>query len=212
MPLDQIFWQEELSRIMALIVAIWTDASWASAIAVMQVMTEAGIEPIDEAEVYAAIMDWIYMNAPGQAVLIMETTRKLVEEALALWDGEDEEALAALLEPIFGANRANAIGITEAVLAFAMGNLIAWNKYGIIEEVIWMTAEDERVCAVCGPLHEVVIGLVDALYGGQRPPAHTLCRCWLEAIVVLQKVSSLADALFAGLITRERLEEVAYVI
>ena len=212
MLLDEAFWQDELAKIMEMIIAIWRDAGWSAAMAVIEVMNEAGMPPVDEAEVYAALLDWIATNAPYQAALILQTTREAVEKALALWDSEDEEALAALLEPIFGEARAESIGITEAVLAFAIGNLLAWQTYGVIEEVIWMTSDDERVCVICRPLHETVIALGDALYGGQRPPAHTRCRCWLEAILVLQKVPSLADALFAGLITRERLEQVACVI
>lgn len=212
MPLGEAFWQDELAKIMEMIIAIWRNAGWSAAMSVIEVMNEAGMPPVDETEVYAALLDWIATNCPYQAALILQTTREAVEKAISLWDGEDEQALAALLEPIFGEVRASSIGITEATLAFAIGNLIAWQTYGVIEEVIWMTSEDERVCPICKSLHEVVIPLYEALYGGRRPPAHTRCRCWLEAVLVLMKVPTLADALFAGLITRERLEEVAYVV
>ena len=66
-----------------------------------------------------------------------------------------------------------------------------------------MTAVDDRVCPICGPLHNTIVdlsggwtftqemldanpALARALRGPQtilRPPAHVNCRCWLQPVV-----------------------------
>jgi len=210
--LDDAFWQEIFERTIDLIVSIWLDAMWEGALSVVGVMDEAGLPHVDEGALYDSILDWISQNAPYQASLIWETTRSAVEKAIELWNGEDEQQLEDLLEPIFGESRAETIGMTEAILAATMGNLLGWDIYGIIEEVIWMTAEDERVCPICRPKHETVIQLYDALYGGDRPPAHARCRCWLEAILILKNVPVIYEAVKSGRVSLENIMEVARVV
>lgn len=43
---------------------------------------------------------------------------------------------------------------------------------------IWQTAEDERVCPVCGPLHDARATRWATQFPN-GPPAHPRCRCWL---------------------------------
>lgn len=43
---------------------------------------------------------------------------------------------------------------------------------------IWQTAEDERVCPVCGPLHDARANRWATKFP-EGPPAHPRCRCWL---------------------------------
>ncbi|MCK5712165.1 MAG: hypothetical protein KAI25_05580, partial [Hyphomicrobiaceae bacterium] len=48
----------------------------------------------------------------------------------------------------------------------------------------WFTVLDGRVCAICEPLHGVVVGFNDSFssgrFSGLHPPAHPNCRCFLE--------------------------------
>lgn len=212
MPFDQEFWQEHYSAILQTLIEIWTQAAWSGMMAVIETMDQAGMPAVDPAEVWAVILAWISEHVGEEALGIWTTTMAAVEEAFALWDGEDEEALAALLDPIFNEYRAETIGLTEAILAITIGNLLAWNAYGIIEEVIWVTAEDERVCPICRPLHDTIISLTEAIYGGVRPPAHPRCRCWLEAILILQNSQTLVDALFKGKVTEAELGRICRVV
>jgi SPP1 gp7 family putative phage head morphogenesis protein len=211
MPPDQEFWQEHYAEILQTLIEIWTEAAWSGMMAVIETMDQAGMPAVDPAEIWAAIMLWISNNVSDEAMGILTTTMAAVEEAFSLWDGEDEEALAALLDPIFNEYRAETIGITETILGVTIGNLITWQAYGIIEEVIWVTAEDERVCPICRPLHETVFSIEEAIYGS-RPPAHPRCRCWLEAVLVIQKSQTLADALFKGKVTEVELEKICRVV
>lgn len=55
----------------------------------------------------------------------------------------------------------------------------------------WITANDEKVCKICGPLHGTTISMSynfdtgdeKASFTGKFPPAHASCRCWIEYTV-----------------------------
>lgn len=52
----------------------------------------------------------------------------------------------------------------------------------------WITALDERVCKICGPMHGKTISITTNFntgdektsFKGKFPPAHVTCRCWIE--------------------------------
>ena len=57
-------------------------------------------------------------------------------------------------------------------------------------EKMWVTARDERVCAICGPLHrqKIPVGETFLLEDGQKlyvPGAHVNCRCKVRLLVPL---------------------------
>lgn len=208
--LSEEFWTEETNRVIELLIGIWVESGTAGAQAVMDVLNAAGMPAVDDAEVFAALLDWIRRNVGPEAALIMAYTREAVEQALALWDGVNPDQLDALLGPIFSEVRAETIGVNEAVAGISIGNLLAWQAYGIIDEVVWITQEDEKVCPVCRPRHNMVVTLEEAI-AGFSPPAHPRCRCHMEAILVLSRSMDLVNALFAGKVTMIELEEIAYV-
>lgn len=49
--------------------------------------------------------------------------------------------------------------ITEVTRIYAEGNTLSWKATGFISGKQWMTANDERVCPLCGPLHGTVVEL-----------------------------------------------------
>lgn len=87
--------------------------------------------------------------------------------------------------------RAFTIATTEMAFAYNKGaheGIIQAQQQNMIGKVqkIWSTADDERVCAICGALDNTVREMEDdfefkgqALYSGQKriPPAHPRCRC-----------------------------------
>lgn len=52
---------------------------------------------------------------------------------------------------------------------------------GVIKQ--WHTVDDDHVCPVCDPLHEVELPFAENFesldWTGEGPPAHPGCRCWL---------------------------------
>lgn len=84
--------------------------------------------------------------------------------------------------------RADTIGEQEAWNAHEQGKQIVWMyamRQGLIPETAtrtWVTAEDEKVCPYCGPMHEVsqIISEPFEMPDGKKlwsPPVHPHCRC-----------------------------------
>lgn len=82
-------------------------------------------------------------------------------------------------EWLLGEDRAEAIAITEITRAISRGEEFAAGliqKQGVLLECVWWTAQDERVCPICGELHgRIELFWVDEYPDG--PPAHVRCRC-----------------------------------
>lgn len=137
-------------------------------------------------------IDWL--NAWQDTVLrdINATTRAQTVDIISNWikSGENFDLLRAKLAPLFGATRADVIASTEVTRMYAEGNMLAWESTGVVGAVRWRTAVDERVCPICGPLHNMTArinanGFTTELggLGLNSPPAHPRCRCWLQPVV-----------------------------
>jgi SPP1 gp7 family putative phage head morphogenesis protein len=69
---------------------------------------------------------------------------------------------------------ANTVARTEITRAFVTGRLEAYKQSGIVKEVEFLTAGDERVCMDCSALDATVYKL-DESFG--EIPVHASCRC-----------------------------------
>jgi hypothetical protein len=112
---------------------------------------------------------------------ITETTRKGIQDALSQFYEQGDfmlEDVAQKLYRFYSPVRAEMIAVTEITRASVEGERASGkelgDKYGLNIVDIWLTANDERVCPVCGPRHTVVIS--DGFY----PPAHPRCRCGIR--------------------------------
>ena len=133
-------------------------------------------------EVDALLADWAEKATRRQVEdLLYPYTRDYIARAVAAWQrmpGADRAELVAMIEPVVGAKRAETIAITAATEAATAG--VRTYRDGLRTEhnleyvMIWETANDERVCPVCGALH----GTREDEWGGRSgPPAHPRCRC-----------------------------------
>lgn len=81
------------------------------------------------------------------------------------------------LEEWYSPVRAEMIAITETTRAAVEGERAfveaLMRESGIRMIPIWQTANDERVCPLCGPKHGKEIT------DGKFPPEHPNCRCWV---------------------------------
>ncbi len=82
--------------------------------------------------------------------------------------------------------QAEVISRTEIVRAISAGQRDVLVKAGFTKWK-WVTAADERVCPICGPLHgkKVNIGRSFGMFRQQpvmHPPVHPNCRCGVEAV------------------------------
>jgi len=130
----------------------------------------------------ALLADWAEEATRRQVEeLLYPYTRDYVARAVAAWrrmPGADRAELIAMIEPVVGAQRAETVAITAATEAAAAG--VRAYRDGLRAEhnleyvMIWETANDERVCPICGALH----GKREDEWGGRSgPPAHPRCRC-----------------------------------
>lgn len=135
-------------------------------------------------------VQWARSHAARLVTGITEVTRRRLRKEIAEFV-QNTETINQLAKRIkaadgaFGARRAKTIAVTEVTRAFAEGNRIAWAKSEVVEARRWNTNVDERVCPICGPLHNVVVGLDESFPGvdDDAPPAHPNCRCWTTPIV-----------------------------
>lgn len=93
-------------------------------------------------------------------------------------EGWTTRELAKALERYYSPVRAEMIAVTELTRAQVEGEKAMERRYfemfGEHLVPIWKTANDEKVCTVCGPRNEQPI--IDDFY----PPAHPRCRCRLS--------------------------------
>lgn len=105
--------------------------------------------------------------------LLQTAIRDFYDKGLTLGD------LRNRLAPEFGAQRAMSIGITETTRAASEAQW-AYGDYlrgqGIMVVDVIETAQDERVCPICGPKQGARAKDED------YPPYHPGCRCWVNSV------------------------------
>ena len=117
---------------------------------------------------------------------INQTTWDYVDELISDWQ-QSGQPFPTLLKTLtedkslmFDKVRAEMIATTEVTRIHAQGNALAWEATGYIKEFRWNTANDERVCAICGPRENKIFPLS---FIEDNMPAHPRCRCWSTPIV-----------------------------
>lgn len=117
---------------------------------------------------------------PREAAAVQNFYLALRKEGLS-----EAEARKKMLAYASRIHRHRAMRIARTELAFAFNEGVKQGvrqaqAQGFLGKVQkrWLTADDERVCPICGPLDETVIGQ-DELFKGkwEVPPAHPHCRC-----------------------------------
>lgn len=141
---------------------------------------------VDDGDAAAAISEWANATATERSVTLVETTRNVNGRARDAYEPDmSDDELMELLRAAFGDPRFDAIAIYETTEPLSAGvrifqALIA--VYGVMSLMVWMTMADERVCPVCGPLHEKRSSVWSEQFPF-GPPAHGRCRCYLTLLV-----------------------------
>jgi hypothetical protein len=90
------------------------------------------------------------------------------------------------IAPVFGEDRALSIAVTETTRAYAEGQKLAGEtlkeEFPDVRVVkTWFTNNDDLVCEICAPLNGEEVDIDQPFSSGDdAPPAHPLCRCWLD--------------------------------
>lgn len=140
----------------------------------------AGVEvPLEEMLSDAA--QWAQQYTYDLVRGIQDTQVQHVQHVIAqLANGQiDADGARAMLEPLFGPVRAQMIAATEVTRATSQAVVMyqqALRERGFTTVRRWLTAEDERVCPICGALdHKTEDVWAQEFPDG--PPAHVNCRC-----------------------------------
>jgi HK97 family phage portal protein len=154
----------------------------------------------DYTMIHTAAREWGQQYSAQLITNIDNTTRAAVRESVARWytNGEPLSALTRDLAGTFDERRAKLVAATETTSAAAHGTLEGYRASGVVKEIVWEVASDERVCPYCGSLAGKAVALdgnfsdmlpqeLQAKLGGRTfsiPPAHPNCRCRLSARVL----------------------------
>ena len=138
-------------------------------------------------DVDTLLADWAEVTTRRQVEnLLYPYTRDYIARAVAAWrqmPDADRSELINLIEPIVGAKRAETVAITAATEAAAAGVRTYRDglrtNHGLEYVMVWETANDERVCPICGALHSK---REDDWGGRSGPPAHPRCRCGVRLV------------------------------
>ena len=138
-------------------------------------------------DVDTLLADWAERATRHQIEeLLYPYTRDYIARAVAAWQqmpGADRAELIKLIEPVVGARRAETIAITAATEAATAGvrtyRDALRSEHNLDYVMVWETANDERVCPICGSLHRK---REDDWGGRAGPPAHPRCRCGVRLV------------------------------
>ena len=191
------FWKEEAKKLLSILLPF------------LQSGAENGVS-VQQAANTGIGLDWTLVNTDaanwarvycGELVTkVTDTTRKRVGAQVANWYEMQDRTFPDLVnaianDPAFNQARARLIATTEATRAHVEGELMAaghMEDAGFYEYLKrWDTANDDRVCQICGPMHGVEVKGVRAMFdlpnGDQKegPPAHPGCRCGVSMIPVV---------------------------
>lgn len=136
-----------------------------------------------------------------------DTTANLLKDAIneGIREGDTIPKIAERVSAVYefsDSYRALSVAHTETFYIANEANREAYRQSGVVEEIKWVTAEDELTCEFCGPLNNKTIDIKENFYdkgqtvsgnaGGKlpmdyramdNPPLHPNCRCFIQAVV-----------------------------
>lgn len=162
----------------------------AFAFAMSDVGIEAAIEDLEnvalavnEADIDAENKDAIRRAIASSLLLINNTTRTALQNAIPAWLTQSARNVSDLLdelEPQMSLSRAQNIATTEGTKIFSQGVQTVGIAAGVTQ-LQWYTMKYERVCLICRKMNgkrRELSGTYDIMLPvTQPPPAHPRCRC-----------------------------------
>jgi SPP1 gp7 family putative phage head morphogenesis protein len=202
-----VFWQREDE----LLATAWVDeyGRVASSFATATLMETNGLAAWQATN--TEVIDWVntyYRSGSafdlGSIPNINGTSRAMIADIFNQWQAgtldvprniEGLPRLIRALQPVFGTERASAIGVTETTRIYARSVQTAALNNERVTVLALQTAADELVCPICGPMHGQRVpkdagGFRHPLTGVLAyPPFHVNCRC--RHVALTEAVQSL---------------------
>lgn len=156
--------------------------------AVAKALPDLQPAPLDPGSIEALAEQAIRDYTTPFARSFTDTTFNGVRDAVlrARRDGTGIEGVLSSIEPMFGAARAQTVGVTETTRLFGLGAQANYRAQGI-NGWQWMSVNDPWVDAVCAGLaadSEAKPFPIDKLF----EPAHPRCRCFPAPVLIDEPV------------------------
>lgn len=132
-----------------------------------------------------AAVAWLKKKLRLDAKDVNDTTKKAISKQLVVGfeKGEDIDQIATRVRGVFdSATRSRALKIarSETIAAASEGALRGYDESGVVKEVQFLTAMDERVDDECQDLDGVEFSISEA---SGKIPVHPNCRCtWIPVV------------------------------
>jgi hypothetical protein len=155
---------------------------------------EIGI-PLDYSGINKKVLAWAKKHAGRLVKDVDAATRPILKDAINLYVSTPGFNLQDLMDMLTKApiapltpERALRIGVTETTRVFAKGAQLGAEQLkaehpDVLVTMIWYTDNDDRVCDLCGPLHDTEVEYGGTFYDPKPPyedgfpPRHVNCRC-----------------------------------
>lgn len=146
-----------------------------------RLMEELPVGVVDWGLINTRAIEWVNSYTFDLVSGITDVTRRGIQAAIQAFYEDGTMSISDLADSLvnlFGPVRAEMIAITEVTRASVQGELALVNMIEMENPNIhmipkWQTANDDRVCEICGPRNGTRYGTVWFDY----PPAHPRCRC-----------------------------------
>ena len=184
-----------------------------------EAMTEVGALASDFFLEDPAVQDFIRENAYRNGVRVVGTVAEKVKDVLREQSasGETISELADRLKDLFDGERAHALTVarTETVRAYNAASVEAWKQTGEVEEMEWMTAQDDAVRESHREIDGETAKIGDSFSIGLKFPGDPAgeagetinCRCTLAPVLRSLDETRIAPDLFAKLFTEKGLTD-----
>lgn len=182
------FWQNENQRLWSEMAEDFVGILVSATRSGLNLLDEGLGQIVDEVQIRQNLIEYASRYRDKWLRFIGETSRDFVEKTILDWQQSGnklDDLIQALSNPdlgMFNKFRAELIAITETTRLNALGNAFAWQETGAISQFRWNTANDERVCPICGERNYKIFPLT---FIEDNMPAHPRCRCWATPIVDL---------------------------
>jgi hypothetical protein len=206
--IDAAFWSEEENTLFRLIFPLLQSIALVGGTVALADLNAVVSIGVDWGLVNANAVSWARAYGYELVKGITDTTAKFLQTEIADWmqSGQPLDELISRIAPMYGPVRAGMIASTEVTRAFDEGNDLVWKESQVVEASTWRTAEDELVCAICGPLSRlepVPLGepFIHPETGDEymSPPAHVNCRCGRYPVVKMSKAIEGANGIWRAI-------------
>ncbi len=140
--------------------------------------------PINFSLEHTGAIAWLHSRAQSSATSVRESLLNRSREIIARNLAEDVTSVSKIRTEVASVLRdekewrIDRIVQNELVGAYNEGSYRTYQSSGVVTDVKWITAADDRVCPICQPNNGEHVHMGELFPSGDdRPQAHTRCRC-----------------------------------